>query len=455
MDNHTRGGRAPKRPAISAPLNQNKIEKARAWVKASGQRWLLRDAKRLWLDLNPSRHSGVTQSWNWRRQLDGRTRDHGLGSWPETSIERARILAFELERKFRETGVHPTDLRRQEKSAAAVAKATQLSFGEAAALFFRQVSPGWRSVKSAHGWRATVLGTRPDGTPSHADWCRRLRPVLLADITTPLVVSVLEERWADQPATGPRVAQRIASVFAWCLARQLRAPPNPADWSVLSKALSAPTRREAHHAAMDWRTVPGFFAELQRRPGIAARALQFTILSAARTNETLGAQWSEFSDLDGAAPTWTIPAQRMKGGKEHRVPLSRAAVALLKALPWEAGNPLVFVSSQPGKPMSPDSMLRVLKAMGHAGITAHGFRSAFSDFAHERTKAEPLLVEAALAHAAGDKVAKAYRRGDLFEKRRALMERWAAFLLSGEAEAPQSEAPEATVVQLPLHGGAR
>ena len=211
---------------------------------------------------------------------------------------------------------------------------------------------------------------------------------------------------------------------------------------------------------MDWRTVPGFFAELQRRPGIAARALQFTILCAARTNETLGAQWSEFSDLDGAAPTWTIPAQRMKGGKEHRVPLSRAAVALLKGLPREAGNPLVFVSSQTGKPMSPDSMLRVLKAMGHAGITAHGFRSAFSDFAHERTKAEPLLVEAALAHAAGDKVAKAYRRGDLFEKRRGLMGRWAGFLLSGEAEAPETEAPEtkapsAAVVQPPLYGGVR
>jgi integrase len=146
----------------------------------------------------------------------------------------------------------------------------------------------------------------------------------------------------------------------------------------------------------------------------------------------------------------------MKGGKEHRVPLSRAAVALLKGLPREAGNPLVFVSSQLGKPMSPDSMLRVLKAMGHAGITAHGFRSAFSDFAHERTKAEPLLVEAALAHAAGNKIAKAYRRGDLFERRARLMEAWAAFLLSGEAETPKADPPGlATVVQLPLSEGLR
>src|SRR6516165_6751159 len=156
MDNHPRGGRAPKRPAISAPLNQKKIEKARAWVKATGQHWLLRDSKRLWLDLNPSRQNGVTQSWIWRRQLDGRTRDHGLGSWPETTIERARELALDNERKLRETGTNPIDRRRREKSAAAVAKATQLSFGEAAAQFFRQVSPGWRSVKSAHGWRATV-----------------------------------------------------------------------------------------------------------------------------------------------------------------------------------------------------------------------------------------------------------------------------------------------------------
>jgi integrase len=226
--------------------------------------------------------------------------------------------------------------------------------------------------------------------------------MLLADVNTPLIVAALEERWASQPATGPRVAQRIASVFAWAMARQLREPPNPADWSVLSRALATPTRREpAHHAAMDWKALPGFFAELQRREGVAARALEFTILTAARTGKALGALWSEFSDLDGAAPTWTIPPVRMKAGREHRVPLSRSAVALL-TLPREPGNPLVFAATVPGKPMSPDSMLRVLQAMGHA-VTAHGFRSAFSDFAHERTKAEPLLVEAALAHAAGNK----------------------------------------------------
>jgi integrase len=455
MDNHPRGGRAPKRPAISPPLNQKKIEKARAWVKATGQHWLLRDAKRLWLDLNPSRQSGVIQSWIWRRQLDGRTRDHGLGSWPETAIEDARALALDCEREFRRTKISPIDARRREKSTAAVAKATQLTFGQAAEQFYRKTLPSWRSVKSANGWRATVLGTKPDGTPSDADWCRRLRPVLLADVNTPLIVAALEERWVNQPATGPRVAQRIASVFAWAMARQLRQPPNPADWSVLSRALATPTRREpAHHAAMDWKALPGFFAELQRREGVAARALEFTILTAARTGEALGALWSEFSDLDGAAPTWTIPPARMKAGREHRVPLSRAAVALL-TLPREPGNPLVFAATVPGKPMSPDSMLRVLQAMGHA-VTAHGFRSAFSDFAHERTKAEPLLVEAALAHAAGNKIAKAYRRGDLFERRARLMEAWAAFLLSGEAETPKADRPGlATVVQLPLREGLR
>jgi integrase len=437
---HT-GGRPPKRPAIKPPLNVKKIQKAKAWVTVSGTRWRLQDSDRLLLDLNPSRRRGATASWTWRKL----SRDHGLGPWPAVSVQRARELAFEHERRFRETGSQPIDLRRQARSAAAVAKATQLTFGEAAAQYFRQVSPSWRNVKSAASWHARVLGKTLSGVPSDADWCGRLRPVLLADVTTPLIIAQLEERWSTQPVTGARVAQSINSVFAWALARQLLCQPmNPADWAVISKALPGKLRDTQHFSAMAYKDVPRFMAELHQRPGVAARLLELTILTAARTAETRLAVWSEFSDLDGPAPLWVIPPHRMKGGREHRVPLSHGSVTVLKALPREEDSPFVFVGAQPGKPLAQDSMLRVLHAMEQGGVTAHGFRSAFSDWAHEKTTFEPLIVEAALAHAAGSKVEKAYRRGDLLAKRRSLMDGWASFVLGGES---------ATVV--PLHGVVR
>jgi integrase len=437
-----------RRPVIKPPLNKKKIETILRCVAADGKVWNARDGKRLRFLAKPSSYSGATASWLWRRQFEGWSRDLGLGSWPETSIEEARELALDAERQFRATGVHPIDARKQAKSSAAVAKTTQITFGQAAADFYRQTAPSWRSVKTAIAWRTTILGVTPTGAPSAADWCRRLRPILISDITTPMVVAALEERWGT--ATGPRVARAISSVFAWALARQLRQPPNPADWTVLSKALaSTKSTQPRNFAAMAWRDMPTFFAKLRNRTDIAAQALAFLILCASRTKEIRLAAWSEISDLEGTTPVWTIPGSRMKGGKEHRVPLSRAAAALLKAIPHEPGNPLIFVSSRPGQPMAHDSMLRVLADMDHVGITAHGFRSGFSDYAHECTAADPLIIEACLAHAAGGKVEKAYRRGDLLSKRRALMEAWAGYL-TGETSA-------ANVTPLhPLHGeGAR
>jgi integrase len=430
------------RPLITPPLNQKKILKARAWVTASGQRWSIGDSKRLRLNVSPSARSGATAAWIFRKQIDGRPRDHGLGSWPETSIEKARELALDAERRIRDTGEHPIDLRKRQKSSAAVARTTQLTFGETATQFFQHKAPSWRSVKTATEWRSTILGVTAGGTPSRADWCSRLRSVLISDISTPMVISALEERWGT--ATGPRVAAAVSSVFQWALARQLRQPPNPAAWEIISKALASPTKAQhGQFKAMAWKELPMFFAELRARTDIASKALQLLILCASRTKEIRGAAWDEISDLDGAAPLWTVPETRMKNHKPHRVPLSRTAVALLKSIPRERNNPLVFVSGTPGKWINHDAMLRVLAEMGHAGVTSHGFRSCFSDWANESTTVDPLIIEAALSHAAGDQVARKYRRGDLAERRAALMQLWAQYL-SGEM---------ATASVTPLYGG--
>jgi integrase len=434
-----------KEPWPKGPLNQKKIIKAKNRAAASGARKSIRDSKRLWLNVTPSERSGATTAWVFRKQINGHTRDHGLGSWPETSIEKARELAIDAERRIRDTGVSPIDVRKRERLSATVAKTTQLTFGETATQFLAHKAPGWRSPKSTVEFRSTILGTRSDGTPSKADWCRRLRPVLLTDITTPLVVSALEQKWGA--ISGPRIAQAISSVFQWALARQLRQPPNPADWEVLSKALASPTKAKRvtpHHAAMDYKELPAFFAELQQRPEIAAKALQFLILTAARTGEIRGARHDEFFDLDGTAPLWMVPSERMKGHKEHRIPLSQPAVSLLKTIPREPDNPLVFVSTKPGKPINHDAMLRVLSEMGRGDITCHGFRSSFSDYCHECTATDPLVIEHSLAHRAGDKTTLSYRRGDLTQRRRALMELWAQYLV-GELTATNVT---------PLHGGA-
>jgi integrase len=180
-----------------------------------------------------------------------------------------------------------------------------------------------------------------------------------------------------------------------------------------------------HHAALPWRDVPAFMAALREREGTAARALEFTILTAARTGEVIGAQWRE---IDLTAATWTVPAGRMKGGREHRVPLSQRAVELLQLK--EDGNPHVFMGSRTGSGLSNMSMTAVLKRMGYGDVTVHGFRSAFRDWAAEQTNFPNHVAEMALAHVVGDRVEAAYRRGDLLAKRKQLADAWARFCMS-------------------------
>jgi integrase len=291
--------------------------------------------------------------------------------------------------------------------------------------FISRNETGWRNAKHRQQWRNTLatyvypaLGELP-----------------VAAIDVGLVVQVLDPIWSKKPETASRVRGRIEAVLDAATVRGFRQGPNPAQWKGnLAHILPARARvrKVAHHAALPFDEMPPFLADLRGRSGMAARALEFAIFTAARTDEVLDAPWNEIN-LD--AKVWTIPAERMKGGREHRVPLSTTALAVLEQVrplamkrdsQPDASAP-VFPGLRRALPMSNMTMLMLLRRMKRSDLTVHGFRSTFSDWAAERTAYPREVVEMALAHVVENKVEAAYRRGDLFEKRRKLMEDWATF----------------------------
>lgn len=324
-------------------------------------------------------------------------------------------------RKLKSQGIDPIDHRRAQRDAERLEAAKAVTFDQAAERFIAGHEAGWKNPKHRQQWRNTlatyvspVIGALP-----------------VQDIDTDLVMKVLEPIWTKKPETAGRVRGRIESILDWAKAHKLRAGENPAQWrghldQLLPK--KSKVRKPKHHAAMSYAEVPGFMDALAKRPSISAKALAFTILTAARTGEVIGAKWSEF-DLKGAV--WTIPEDRMKAGKEHRVPLAKGALAILGDLPHGGG----FVFARDGRPLSNMAMLKMLALMNRDDdLTVHGFRSSFRDWAAERTNFARELAEAALAHAVGDETERAYQRGDLFEKRRRLMAKWADYC----AQAPKA-----------------
>jgi integrase len=388
-------------------------------AKAKG-RAVLHDGGGLYLRIS----STGAKSWVFRFQLDGKRRDMGLGPFPDISLAEARVRATEARRR-RHDGIDPLAARAAERQAQRLATAKGRTFREVAEEFINRNEAGWRNAKHRQQWRNTlatyvypVLGELP-----------------VAEINAGLVVQVLDPIWTEKPETASRVRGRIEAVLDAATVRGHREGPNPAQWKgnlahVLPSRIKI--RRVEHHAALPIDEMPAFMADLGTRNGVAARALEFTILAAARTAEVLGARWAEI-DLD--ATVWTVPAQRMKAGREHRIPLSSAACAVLKEVRPLAimrnGNPdptaPVFPGPRRALPMSNMVMLMLLRRMGRTDLTAHGFRSTFSDWSAERTAFPREVVELALAHAVENKVEAAYRRGDLFDRRRSLMEAWACF----------------------------
>jgi integrase len=372
--------------------------------------------------------SRTAAHWEKRYQLDGREHYHGLGSAFVFSLAQARERGRRASELLAD-GVDPLVQKREAKAARIAAAAKAISFGEAAADFYRAHSPGWRHVKHISQWRSSILGLTLAGKPATGDYCKALRPLPVAQIDTPIVLSVLKPSWHDKAETMSRVRARIAAVLDYAKACGYRQGDNPANWDVIGKLLPSRSkvRKVEHHAALPYAELPTFMVALGKREGTAARALEFLIFTAARTAEVLQATWGEI-DLD--AKLWVVPANRMKGGREHRVALSDRAVELLRELPVEDGNAHVFIGPLSGSPLSEAALRAVIRRMGHDDITTHGFRSSFRDWCAEMTNYPNHVIEMALAHAVGDKVEAAYRRGDLLKKRRQLAEAWAKYCTS-------------------------
>ncbi len=363
--------------------------------------------------------------WLFRYTMPGaKLREMGLGKAGgpgAVSLAEARDKAAEL-RRLVKAGTDPLDHREAAEAAAKArqaARARAKTFGQAADLFLAAHEAGWRNPKHRAQWAMTL---RAYAGP-------HLGALPVTEVETAQVVALLRPLWHEKPETASRLRGRIEAVLDFAAAHGWREGANPARWrGHLDKLFPrrGKVRPVEHHAALPWPDLPGFAAALRARDGAAARALEFCILTAARSGEVLGARWPEI-DLEGTV--WTVPTERMKAGREHRVPLTPAAVSLLRGLlPLRAAeDALVFPGQRDGRPLSVMAMAMVLRRMDRSELTVHGFRSTFRDWAGETTAHPREVVEAALAHRLGDRVEQAYARGDLFTKRRRLMEDWAAF----------------------------
>ncbi|MFL0357560.1 tyrosine-type recombinase/integrase [Erythrobacter sp. GH1-10] len=367
---------------------------------------------------------GGTKSWIFRFQLAGRRREMGLGSLDVLKTVEAREEAGRL-KSLVSRGIDPIEQRNADKEAAASQQLTEaiertrseMTFRKAAEHYIENRKAGWSNPKHAQQWANTlktyaypVIGALP-----------------VAGVRAEHVIKILQPIWSTKSETASRVRMRIEAVLNAAKTMGWREGENPAVYKGGLDAVLPPiskVQKVQHHSAMPFSDAPRFMEQLREKTNMGAFALEFAILTAARSGEVRHATWDE---IDLEAGLWTIPAERMKARKEHRVPLSEAAIALLESVPRLANSNLVF-PGQRGKPLSDMTLSAVLKRMDLAEFTVHGFRSTFRDWAAETTDHSGEVVEMALAHTIGSRVEAAYRRGDLLDKRRALMADWADYL---------------------------
>jgi integrase len=363
-----------------------------------------------------------SQSWVLRFRIGGRQRETGLGSFPTVTLAAARDKARQLRSTVREGG-DPIAMVQARESAAFAERQTLKTFSEVAEQYIAQHEKSWKNAKHQAQWASTL---RTYAEPSIGE-------LLVRDIKPAHVIGVLRPIWTTKTETATRVRSRIERVLDYASAHGFREGLNPARWkgnldgALPNASKVAPVR---HHAAVEVKEVTSFIKRLRSQDGVGARALEFAVLTAARSGEVRGATWSE---VDLKAALWTIPATRMKPGREHRVPLSKPAIRLLRSLPGDR-LPEDYVFPGMRGPLSDMSLTAVLRRMG-VSATAHGFRSTFRDWVSECTEHSGEVAEMALSHVIGDKVEAAYRRGDLLEKRVALMTDWASFLSSSRRAA--------------------
>lgn len=346
------------------------------------------------------------RKWVFRFSRDRKVKMMGLGSADAVSLAEARRLRDEA-RRVLASGVNPIEARREKRKIIP-------TFGELADELLEAKRPEWRNRKHAEQWEWSLKVA-----------CAALRPIQVDAIEVAHVLAVLKPIWTEKPETAARLRQRVEAVLNASKARGFRSGENPAAWRGHLEHLFPKRQRlaKSHHPAMDYRELPVFIEMLRGEDYIAARALEFSILTAGRSGEIFGARWSE---IDMAGKAWVIPPGRMKAGREHRVPLSARAVAILEALaPGKTGE-YIFPSPRGDRPLSHVAMQKVLSRLGIENATVHGFRSSFRDWAGHETAFPREICEQALAHRLGDAAELAYKRGDFLEKRRLLMEQWAA-----------------------------
>lgn len=368
------------------------------------------DGGSLYLLVKPD---GKSRSWifRYRDRVTGKLRDMGLGPTWDVSLAEARERAAGYRRQLRD-GEDPLATKHAQRAEAKSQHEKRMPFGRCAELYIQTHRNGWRNPKHAQQWDSTLR-----------TYCASIWAQPVDAIDTAQVMRCLDPIWTTKTETASRLRGRIESVLAWATVRGLRTGDNPAQWrNHLDQLLPARNKVQAveHRPALPYAEVAEFMAELRQRDTLAARVLELQILTATRPGEAAGAQWDEL-DLDGAV--WTIPPARMKAGKEHRVPLAPAALKVLKALPQTSAS--VFPGVR-GKPITTDAAMKLLKEL-RPGLTAHGFRSTFRDWAAETTSHPREVIEAAMAHRLKDAAEAAYQRGDLLQRRAVLMKDWAGY----------------------------
>lgn len=376
-----------------------------AKVRAEKKPGRYSDGGGLYLNVSPS----VTKSWIFMWVREGKRREMGLGPYPTVSLSQARTKAHEA-RTVIQSGEDPLVNKR---------KASEPTFGECASQFLSSMEHFWRNEKHRAQWKMTL-----------EVYCETLREMRVSAVATDDVLEVLAPIWNEKPETASRLRGRIERVLDFAKVKGWRSGENPALWRGHLKNVLPPRRRltRGHHAAMPFEQVPNFMKRLRTAEAMAARALEF-LLTAARSGEVYGATWEEI-DLDKAL--WVIPAHRMKAGTIHRVPLSPRAVELLKDLHDAHLSSFVFPGQRAGRPLSSSAMEMLLRRMKADKYTVHGFRSAFRDWAGDRTNFPRELAEAALAHRVGDATERAYRRSDALHRRRELMCAWSEYLVDAQ-----------------------
>jgi integrase len=381
------------------------------------------DGAGLWLQVSPS----GTKSWIFRFTFAGKQREMGLGPFHTVSLAEARAKAKECRLTLRD-GKDPLELRKALRLAEALDRARMVTFDQCAAAFIAAHRDSWRNPKHASQWENTlatyaspIIGTLP-----------------VAEVDTPLVVKVLSPIWNTKTETAVRLRGRIENILDWATVSKYRIGDNPARWRGHLENLLADPNKIApveHHPALPWQEIGTFIAELRKCEGVASQAVEFLILTGLRSGSVRGARWDE---IDLNTRVWTVPGTRMKHGKEFRVPLSSAALALLDDMPRV--SEFVFPGRKADRPQSDMTLTAVLRRMGRHDITIHGFRSTFRDWCSEcLTNSFPReVIEQALAHTLPNKVEAAYRRGDLLAKRAMLMQAWADYCMAGPSTASVS-----------------